>query len=136
MKHGCEIISWQLASLFNLILKTASTPAQWSESIIILLYKKGNPLWHRQLQANKPSANYLQTLLFYNKSKNIWNFRKKTAHRASWLSEGIFNHRPHTHSGTYYWKIPRKPKIALHSIHKLPESFWYNFTHKYMESIK
>ncbi|CAH2092926.1 unnamed protein product [Euphydryas editha] len=43
IKYGCEILASPLSALFNLILKTANTPTQWSESIIILLYKKGNP---------------------------------------------------------------------------------------------
>lgn len=43
LKIGCSMLVSPLVYLFNSILETADTPAQWSESNIILLYKKGNP---------------------------------------------------------------------------------------------
>ncbi|CAH2103521.1 unnamed protein product [Euphydryas editha] len=43
IKIGHQLLVTPLVKLFNLILTTISTPHQWSESNIILLYKKGNP---------------------------------------------------------------------------------------------
>jgi hypothetical protein len=43
IKHAATILAHPLTHLFNLILKTESTPKQWSESNIIILYKKGDP---------------------------------------------------------------------------------------------
>lgn len=43
LKTACFILATPLAKLFNLILETGITPSQWSESKIILLYKKGDP---------------------------------------------------------------------------------------------
>ncbi|CAH2254525.1 jg25688 [Pararge aegeria aegeria] len=43
IKAASIILALPLAKLFNMILKTTHTPSQWSESNIILLYKKGDP---------------------------------------------------------------------------------------------
>lgn len=43
IKFGCEYLIKPLTHMFNQILRTSYTPRQWSESDIILLYKKGDP---------------------------------------------------------------------------------------------
>lgn len=43
IKTGCEYLAKPLTLLFNQILNSSYTPRQWSESDIILLYKKGDP---------------------------------------------------------------------------------------------
>lgn len=43
LKFANLILAAPLAELFNLILKKSETPKQWSESNIILIYKKGDP---------------------------------------------------------------------------------------------
>ncbi|CAH2268874.1 jg21145 [Pararge aegeria aegeria] len=43
LKTAHTILATPLAELFNLILQKSETPTQWSESNIILLYKKGDP---------------------------------------------------------------------------------------------
>ncbi|GBP81972.1 LINE-1 reverse transcriptase homolog [Eumeta japonica] len=43
IKTGCEHLAKPLTLLFNQILNSSHTPRQWSESDIILLYKKGDP---------------------------------------------------------------------------------------------
>lgn len=43
IKSACWILAAPLTKLFNLILETGDIPSQWSESNIILLYKKGDP---------------------------------------------------------------------------------------------
>ncbi|KAJ8705403.1 hypothetical protein PYW07_011230 [Mythimna separata] len=43
LKLGALYLVNPLTLLFNLVLKTATTPKQWTESNIILLYKKGDP---------------------------------------------------------------------------------------------
>ncbi|CAF4851174.1 unnamed protein product [Pieris macdunnoughi] len=43
LKTDSETLIVHLTELFNLILNTGETPTQWSESDIILIYKKGDP---------------------------------------------------------------------------------------------
>lgn len=43
IKLGCAYLAKPLTRLFNQILNSSYTPRQWSESDIILLYKKGDP---------------------------------------------------------------------------------------------
>ncbi|GBP46288.1 Craniofacial development protein 2 [Eumeta japonica] len=43
LKTAYEILATPLADVFNLILQNSETPTQWSESNIILIYKKGYP---------------------------------------------------------------------------------------------
>ncbi|KAI8437727.1 hypothetical protein MSG28_011961 [Choristoneura fumiferana] len=43
LKIAAPILEVPLTNLFNFVLETGETPAQWSESKIILLYKKGDP---------------------------------------------------------------------------------------------
>lgn len=43
LKLGASHLASPLTQLFNLVLKTATVPKQWTESHIILLYKKGDP---------------------------------------------------------------------------------------------
>jgi hypothetical protein len=43
IKHGAGLLAHPIAHLFNLIKKAGTVPHQWTESNIILLYKKGNP---------------------------------------------------------------------------------------------
>lgn len=43
IKLAAPIIAPALSYLFNLVLETSEVPKQWTESNIILLYKKGNP---------------------------------------------------------------------------------------------
>lgn len=43
LKTGSTTLTAHLTELFNLIIETGETPAQWSESDIILIYKKGDP---------------------------------------------------------------------------------------------
>ncbi|CAH2097150.1 unnamed protein product [Euphydryas editha] len=43
LKIACTILTTPLTILFNKILDTSITPKEWSESNIILLYKKGDP---------------------------------------------------------------------------------------------
>ncbi|CAH2091627.1 unnamed protein product [Euphydryas editha] len=43
LKVGAPYLARPLTQLFNLVLKSATTPKQWTESDIILLYKKGDP---------------------------------------------------------------------------------------------
>lgn len=43
IKIGQDILARPLTNLFNQILENTETPTQWSESNIILLYKKGDP---------------------------------------------------------------------------------------------
>ncbi|CAK1587710.1 unnamed protein product [Parnassius mnemosyne] len=42
IRYGGTLLAMPLAHLFNLILETATIPIQWTESNIILLYKKGD----------------------------------------------------------------------------------------------
>lgn len=42
IKIGHPLLAKPLTKLFNMIIESASTPKQWSESNIILLYKKGD----------------------------------------------------------------------------------------------
>lgn len=42
IKEGCHYLARPLACLFNSILESSTTPFQWSESYMILLYKKGD----------------------------------------------------------------------------------------------
>lgn len=43
VRYGAALLATPLTYLFNLIIETAVIPTQWSESNIILLYKKGDP---------------------------------------------------------------------------------------------
>lgn len=43
IKVACFILATPLTKLFNLVIETGVTPSQWSESDIVLLYKKGDP---------------------------------------------------------------------------------------------
>lgn len=43
IKSGCAYLSKPLTQLFNKIINCKNCPSQWSESNIILLYKKGDP---------------------------------------------------------------------------------------------
>lgn len=43
LKTACYIPAAPLTKLFNFIPEAGVTPIQWSESNIILIYKKGNP---------------------------------------------------------------------------------------------
>ncbi|KAG6454358.1 hypothetical protein O3G_MSEX008707, partial [Manduca sexta] len=43
LKAAHDILTKPLVKLFNMILQKAETPTQWSESNIILIYKKGDP---------------------------------------------------------------------------------------------
>lgn len=43
LKNAETTLALPLAVLFNTILQKAETPSQWSESEIILIYKKGDP---------------------------------------------------------------------------------------------
>lgn len=43
IKNADEILAKPLNRLFNMIILLANAPSQWSDSNIILLYKKGNP---------------------------------------------------------------------------------------------
>ncbi|CAH2088608.1 unnamed protein product [Euphydryas editha] len=43
LKLGASYLAGTLTQLFNLVLETAIAPNQWTESHIILLYKKGDP---------------------------------------------------------------------------------------------
>ena len=52
LKTGSEMLVLQLTDLFNGIMKTGVTPSQWSESHIILLYKKGDSKDTKKLQTN------------------------------------------------------------------------------------
>ncbi|CAH2084971.1 unnamed protein product [Euphydryas editha] len=43
LKIAQKILAAPLSKLFNLILQNSETPTQWSEAMIILIYKKGDP---------------------------------------------------------------------------------------------